>query len=181
MARAMKDGHGKRYSRDCPPWSAFVVHSSSTLPALSRQPPLGPHPHLPIGQSQREPYREAIHVERRDDPCQLLFTFRALCGNLLRDGLESRSRAPPQLWLTRCPFFGHSTRAFEIALQRSKDKCGSISIFSLGTKMSDIRAGSRVPSPPDRRFRSYPQSAVAERTPVISNRQARRTCLGRWK
>jgi hypothetical protein len=177
----MKDGHGKRYSRGCPPWSAFVVHSSSTPPALSRQPPLGPHPHLPIGQSQREPSREAKHVERRDDPCQSLFTFQALCANLLLDGLESRSRALPQLWPTPCPLFGHSTRAFEIALQRSKDKCGSISIFSLGTKMSDTQAGSRVASPPDRRFPSCLQLAVAERIPVISKRQARRPGLRGWK
>src|SRR5580765_6552014 len=163
----MKDGHGKRYSRACPPWSAFVVHSSSTPPALFRQPPLGPHPHLPIGQIQREPSREAIHVERRDEPCQSLFTFRALCANLLLDGLELRSRGLPQLSPMPCTFFGHSTPAFEIALQRNKDKCGSISIFSLGTKMSDTQADSRAPSPPDRRFRSYLQSAAAERISVI--------------
>ena len=173
MVRAMKDGHGKRYSRGCPPWSAFVVHSSNTPQALSHQPPLGPHPHLPIGQSQRETFREAIRVERRDDPCPSLFTFRALCANLRLDGPELRSRALRQLWPTPCPLFGHSTRGFAIALQRSKDKCGSISIFSLGTKMSDTQAGSRVACPPDRRFSSCLQSAVAERIPVISKRQAR--------
>jgi hypothetical protein len=163
----MKDGHGQRYSRGCPPWSAFAVQSSSTPPALSRQLPLGPHPHLPIGQSQRETPREARQVARRNDPCQSLFTFRALCANLLLDSVEWRSRGRPQPWPTPCRFFGHSTRAFEIGLQRSKDKCGNISIFSLGTKMSDTQAGSRVPFPTDRRFRSYLRSAVAERIPVI--------------
>ena len=61
--------------------------------------------------------------------------------------VESRSSTHPQLWPTRCRLFGHSIRAFEIALQRSKDKCGNISIFSLATKIFDIPADSRVALP----------------------------------
>jgi hypothetical protein len=58
---------------------------------------------------------------------------------------------------------GYSTLAFEIALQRSKDKFGNMSIFSLGTRMLDIRADLRVLSPPDLTFRWSQPSVVAER------------------
>src|SRR6266700_1277236 len=67
----------------------------------------------------------------------------------------------------RCPLCGHSTRVFEIASRRSKDNCGNISMFSLGTKMSDIQVDSRVPSPPDLRFRSSRLSVVARGYPAM--------------
>src|SRR6266702_6595778 len=51
----------------------------------------------------------------------------------------------------------------------TEHKCGNISISSLGTKISDIQVDSRVPSPPDLRFRSSPPSVVAERIPVMCN------------
>src|ERR1051326_440974 len=135
---------------------------SGTPPALFPQPLLELHPRRPVGKRQPEPYQKVVFVERRDDRCPSLFTFRALCANLPQDGLESRSKVSPQLWPTLCLFFGRSTRAFEIGLQRSKDKCESISIFSLETKMSDTQAGYRVLSPPARRFQSYLQSVVAD-------------------
>src|SRR5439155_1818899 len=112
--------------------------------------------------------REARRVDRRGDPCRSLFTFRVLCANLPLDTVQSRSSTRPQLWPTRCRLSGHSTRAFEIASQRSKDKCGNISISSLGMKISDIQVDSRVPSQPDLRFRSYPLSVAAERITVVS-------------
>ena len=109
--------------------------------------------------------REAII----DSPCRSLFTFRVLCAHLPMDTVESRSNNRPQLWPTRCRLSGHSTRAFGIASQRSKDKCGNTSTFSSGTKTSDIQVDSRAPSPPDLRFRLSPPLVVAERIPVMCN------------
>ena len=110
--------------------------------------------------------REARRGERRGDPCRSLFTFRGLCANVPGDAAESRSNPRPQLWPTRSWPSGRFIRAFEIASQRNKGKCENISIFSLGTKMFDIPADSRVPSRRDARFRSLPLSVVAERIPV---------------
>lgn len=162
----MKEGHGKRFSRGCRRWSAYGVRSSRTrLPVYGQRcPRLRPCHHI-----KRNLCREARRVDRRGDPCRSLFTFRVLCANSPLDRVQSRSSTRPQLWPTRCRLFGHSTRASAIASQRSKDKCGNISISSLGTKISDIQVDSRVPSQPDLIFQSSPPSVVAERITVMCN------------
>src|ERR1700720_909980 len=116
---------------------------------------------------RRNRVRKARHVEPSDNQCRSLFTFRELCANLPLDTAKSRSNTRPQLWPRRCRLSGHSIRGFEIASQRSKAKCGSISTFSLGTKISDIQVDSRVLSLTELRFRSSPPSVVAERIPVM--------------
>jgi hypothetical protein len=101
-------------------------------------------------------------VDRSGDSCPSLFTFRGHYENLPLDTIESRSSTHPRLWLRRCRRSGQSIRAFGIASQRSKGKCGSTSIFSSGTKTSGIPVDSRVPYRTDATFPSSPPLAVAE-------------------
>src|SRR5208282_318620 len=100
-----------------------------------------------------------------------LFTFRALCASLLLAAVQSRSSTRLLRWLRRYRLSGLSIPASEIASQRSKDKCGSISIFSLGTKMFDTQVDSRVPFRPSVRFRSFPPSVGAESILVMRNQR----------
>jgi hypothetical protein len=163
LARAMKAGRGKRYCRGCRPSSVYGMQSSGTpLAVLSRHRPKFRHLHI-----KRNLGRRARHVDRSGDLCQSLSTFRVHCENLLLDTVECRSSTRLRQWLKRCRRSGQSIRAFGIASQRSKGRCGSTLIFSSVTKTSGIRVGSRVRSLTDARFPSSPPSVAAERIPVM--------------
>jgi hypothetical protein len=109
-------------------------------------------------------------------PCLSSSTFQPRCGNLPRDAVESRSKTQLQRWRTPCPHSGQFIQASEIVSQPSKDRCGNTSTFLSARKTRDIRVDSRLPSRPDRRFRSSLLSvadARAVRCPIDGARRGR--------